>query len=255
MSKKWSFHLVGAALLLLILATALLAPSDNEAISHLNAIDPEQDVSSSASDAVRLENEVTDPDPRAQEALRILVQTHPHPDIRNDLNHLIESGEVWLNFQEDVLHDSRAVAAVMAISIPGREGFTLTLSVRPSVLLDNSISLGYKQLVIYHEYIHVRQVREGRVSIAIFIPTRPERVTEAFYREHVPSELEAYERECQLAGNLGIVDQLNLCQEYAQDGRAALQRIVIYNMQLQVAQYPRQLAALQQVADELGIGN
>ena len=74
-------------------------------------------------------------------------------------------------------------------------------------LLDPRTSKLHKQLVIYHEWIHIRQHREDRV---------PE------IRYEV--EMEAYLAECVYAKEIGALDDAPICAPYFTGGEQALRK-------------------------------
>ena len=114
---------------------------------------------------------------RSQEALRVLVQTHPAEEVRTQLNQWILDGRVWLNFQRDAVNRYGSIAAATYVNTPER-GILLTLVVSPELLLDPQQSQAFRQLVIFHEYVHLRQQIQGTFPPEVIMgvmdaPNRP----------------------------------------------------------------------------------
>ena len=94
------------------------------------------------------------PEARISLILKDLVETHPSPQISRDLNNLVTSGKVFLNFQPAM--SPGAAATIMWVNTPSH-GQVLTLVTPAEWLLDPTTSRELKQLVIFHEYQHLRQ--------------------------------------------------------------------------------------------------
>jgi hypothetical protein len=150
--------------------------------------------------------------------LKRLVQTHPSPKISRDLNGMIERGDVFLNFQDDMMRTTRGVATVQYINTPSH-GLVLTLMVSADALLDPNQTDAFKQLVIYHEYIHIEQQRDGRIPKRQLYARRADvPLTEEEMRFIFKAESEAYEEECRLAVELHMESAFGLCVSYAKEG-------------------------------------
>ena len=165
---------------------------------------------------------------RAQEALRLLVQSHPRVEIRRDLNELIEDEVVLLNFQDVLTADHGVFASTMLL--PSEDGIILTLAISPTLLLDERESRELQQLVIYHEYIHIRQALDGTVPAWTFAPHGSEDITEEYLRYFLAAEVEAYEAECAFADELHSEETLVLCVIRDQQGRQAMREAFALNL-------------------------
>ncbi|MDP3793388.1 MAG: hypothetical protein Q8R07_01410, partial [Candidatus Uhrbacteria bacterium] len=97
---------------------------------------------------------------QAQEVMSDLVQSHPHPVIRNTLNQLIVGREVGL-----LLKPMAGILPHEAsfIVMPDERGIMRDILNYPTeYLLDPRTSKQHKQLVIYHEWIHYEQQKDRR---------------------------------------------------------------------------------------------
>lgn len=156
-----------------------------------------------------------------QEAIRDLIQTHPHPEIRGELSTLILNHEVGLNF-DDLARDVGAMATVVYGKMEGSDKETIALNFSLDHLFDAKTSRAFKQLVIYHEWIHIKQQRSKRYPDWLAkgrLPSTPEEV-----RTFFEAESEAYVEECALAVALDQTDVLDVCSMYKQDGKRAMRK-------------------------------
>jgi len=228
-SKKWTFHILRAVLLLFILLLAFIGPSavepDELSRDALSILEPEP--SSNAPPTAISQDELERME-EALEALRVLVQTHPAPEISHDLNELVETRQVYLNLQDHVVGSDQNIASARYINTP--QGVHLTLVVSPRLLLDPDISHEFKQLVIYHEYIHIRQQLTGSTPSWLAIGVPPETLTDDEIRIFIDAEMEAYVAECRLAERIHAIQSFELCVIYGNGGlsamRAAYSRIL-----------------------------
>ncbi len=149
--------------------------------------------------------------------LEKLVKTHPHEDVRVKLNRLVEDNVVFLNFQEGIGMGGEGLATVTYVRTP-THGTVLTLSIGLSELYNKATSKVYKQLVIYHEYIHIDQQLEKRYPGLAITRRADIPFTEKEIRLHFASEVEAYEGECKLAVKLDAAHEIDICQAYAEGG-------------------------------------
>ncbi len=164
---------------------------------------------------------------RAQEALRVLIQTHPRIEISRDLNRLIEDEVVVLNFQDSLTGDLGLFASTMLLTT--EDGSFLTLSVSPTLLLDESRH-ERQQLVIYHEYIHLRQALDGTVPAWTFTPRGAADITEEYLRYFLAAEMEAYEAECDFADEIRSEETLQLCVVRDHLGRQAMREAFAWTL-------------------------
>lgn len=207
------FALVSAA----AMAVFVLYASDQPTAQPLPA--PRVRVRHMTADAVAI-NPDLDEMARAQEALRVLVTTHPAREIREDLNRLIIEERVMLNFQDILTKNAGNFASTTLLS--SGDHTYLTLAVSPTMLLDGSTSHDLQQMIIYHEYIHIRQALDGTVPAWTFAPREAAGITEEYIRYFLAAETEAYEAECLFANEIHSDITLEFCVVYDQHGRQAM---------------------------------
>lgn len=183
--------------------------------------------------------------------LKRLITSHPDPSISRDLHALIEKGGVYLNFQPEIFNGSGSLATVMLVNTP-TTGEVLTLSIDPVHLANPQQSDAYKQLVIYHEYQHIRQHREQRYPREMLMQVlRPDLLTERDIRLQLDAEVEAYEAEVLLAVKLGWQQHLpEFCQAYANGGRNGLYRLLAARYERENGIYALHPAVLRRIASE-----
>lgn len=164
--------------------------------------------------------------------LKDLVQTHPRKEIREDLDRLIETGEVALNFEELArAQNSLATILLLDDSSTGRETYVFNFSAER--ILDTSASKAFKQLVVFHEWIHLRQQIEQRAPKWIargMMPKDKEQVHALF-----EAEMEAYEAECRLAVELKHSKEFFLCVAYERGGSEKLRSELATQLAVQPA--------------------
>lgn len=187
---------------------------------------------------------------RASMILERLVKTHPSPKINTELKGMIERHEVFLNFEESMLESSHAFATIQFIKTP-THGIILTLIVSANGLFDQAISDHFKQLVIYHEYIHVEQLRDGRIpqhqlyARRIDVPVGTSEMRAIFHMES-----EAYTEECKLAVSLKWEHEFALCESYANGGPAVM-RSFLASEYAQLPMYRQHAVLLKSLAVNL----
>ena len=182
-----------------------------------------------------------------RERIRLLIQEHPIDEIRNDLNRMIENGEILLNFQ--VEENSSAQYKVVtknqitwsSHTIDSEDEYFLTLTVNPDwlAMLGSSRTVVEGLLVIYHEYQHHKQ----------YIASNPEdrKVWEESHRPNTEitqeracdlmwrAEKEAYAAECRIANAWGVKMSSDLCM-YVDTG---LWKQAMFNlMQKEITMFP-----------------
>ena len=224
MTQHRSFQILKAGLLFSLVLLAFVEPPES-GHEELSPVSPE--ASSQSPSSIHVSDDELEEMSRAQEALRVLVQTHPHPDIRGDLNTLIESGQVYLNFQEHATGEN-SIASARFIRTP--EGLILALVVSPRLLLDESRSLALKQLIVYHEYIHIRQQLSGSQPAWLATGFLIENISDEQIRTYIDAEMEAYEAECRFAEQIEATDAFALCQVYSTHGVRALRNALADNI-------------------------
>jgi hypothetical protein len=163
---------------------------------------------------------------QASLVLKDLVQNHPHREIREDLNQMIESGRVFLNFQEEIAGHNN-IASVTWIKTP-THGTVLTFVFSPSGLTGNEHTREFKQLVIYHEYQHILQQLSRKYPSALV--ANNSRLDPNHLRLFFEAESEAYEKESQLAIQLGWENHFEFCKTYKQHGLTAMRQQLAANL-------------------------
>lgn len=161
-------------------------------------------------------------DQEASLVLKDLIQSHPHEVMREDLDRLITGGSVFLNFQDSVTSGQNALATVMYVNTP-THGTVLALNVSKRHLTDPHSAKLFKQLVIYHEWHHLRQQIEGTEPrwLATGIKN-PGQMSDGNVRIFFESEMKAYLPECELALKLDAVQLFPLYGAFAQGGVSGL---------------------------------
>ena len=191
----------------------------------------------------------TDPTPeeiRSTHVLRQLIQTHPDSEMRESLSHLISSGEVNLNFQDEPGSGTVSIARVLYGTVP-EKGTVLFFSFNQTELLNDKISSVFKQLVIYHEWNHIKQQREGRCPKSIYY-SRPPGVplTADFLQKYLEAEFEAYTAECRLAERIKALDLFAPCHTLLERGDLAFREKIagMYDTVREFAPYHDTLARI-----------
>lgn len=158
---------------------------------------------------------------RASIALKELIQTHPEKEIRVDLHQLLTSGQIYPNYQESLGSGGSAIATVLWVNLPGK-GESLVFSFNRSGLLDPKLTTSYKQLVIYHEWTHVKQQRAGTYPKSLTYASATDVMTsESSVRLTFEAEAEAYTAECGLAVRIKTVDEAPFCRTLVDRGEPA----------------------------------
>lgn len=147
--------------------------------------------------------------------LKDLVQSHPSREVREDMDQAIRSGTLPIAYQE--MSGAEAYDAFLA-PVQTDRGIRLVLFTPKSFLEDSTTSRTYKQLVLYHEWIHALQHLQGHLlPNGIRSPVS----------QHVENEVEAYAAECELAKQLNASGEEKLCQSYNQKGKQGLRDILL----------------------------
>ncbi|MBU1032865.1 hypothetical protein KJ937_02970 [Patescibacteria group bacterium] len=158
--------------------------------------------------------------------MKDLIQTHPHQEIRNDLNDLIIRGEIGLTFQQ-LKSAPNTQANVVYAQDPKNGERVLVLNYAIQDLLDSSLSRLYKQLVIYHEWIHIKQQREKRYPEWLATIDRPVQYPADVVEILLKSEMEAYSAQCELAIKLDVFREFEFCRAYKTNGAEELSNVVL----------------------------
>lgn len=153
-----------------------------------------------------------------------LVQSHPSPQIADTLNQLVERGVIFLSYSAEMhyLGGAAACAALQLINIDGA-GVRPVMEFSIPALVSRSDSKESKQLVIFHEFQHYRQLAEKRYPPESFYGHREDApVSEATVALIYRSECEAYLAEAQFAQSVGWSSHNDFCQVYAAGGEQVL---------------------------------
>ncbi len=141
----------------------------------------------------------------ASELLRDLLRNHPDQWVRNELYSIINSGKIALSFNA-IGKDSE-----MALSqLPYNGTWLVILGINPDFLLekrfpDTGTDKRYKQLVIYHEAIHI----QNHLSGLILIPQSEKVPDEKEANRIWDSEYAATRLEIEFAKRLGWNDLID----------------------------------------------
>lgn len=146
--------------------------------------------------------------------VEVLVKQHPHPDIRNDLNRLIENGTILLNWQTKSFMDGmfQVVPARVAKIVTneyekaGKDEY-LALTFGPEWLagLHTPDDIVLAMLIVYHEYQHYLQWVSGDEAIRASLRSQHDPTLAARYTPRQACtmmwqiENGAYQAECRLA--------------------------------------------------------
>lgn len=166
---------------------------------------------------------------RCMEALRQLFVTHPAEEIRKDFYERIAQGEVVVNFDKELMNNGRDIATLSLIELSGR--YVPLLAVNEHDLLSNALPNEAKQLIIYHEYIHYRQLTEGRAPAHTFLLQREgeNRLTTEEAVIVMRGEVEAYREECLLAEAQQWTRHVLVCQIFQQKGENGIREMLAEN--------------------------
>jgi|GEM_PF-6210808 len=156
----------------------------------------------------------TAPSISEQDAFQQLIVTHPDEEVRTDLYRLIATGHLWIS------HTARGHAAafslVPASQIPGVR-FPSDITHVPFLNLAPDFDDYYRtsggvasaQLVIFHEYVHYKQWRDGLLPEDTFFlqPVSAQDLEETCTKKW-HAEVDAYHKECEFAREIGLSDRL-----------------------------------------------
>ncbi len=148
--------------------------------------------------------------------LERLIATHPKKEISIEFYQLIERGEIMTSWTSSNDAQFQLVPRQM-IKVNTRSSNALipVLFIDPQILREQPTRNA--QLVIYHEYTHYRQWKDGLLPQSTFVlrtveSLSPEEFTKTC-KEKWYAEEHAYQRECELAIELGWTDTMPLCKE------------------------------------------
>src|SRR3990170_3254598 len=86
--------------------------------------------------------------------LKNVIESHPKKEIRQDLHAMIDKGTVFLNFESDIAAGGLATVFVIDINDQPK----IVLHIDSNILMDPHISNSYRQLVLFHEFQHIKQI-------------------------------------------------------------------------------------------------
>jgi hypothetical protein len=158
---------------------------------------------------------------REKELLLIeLIASHPHPEIQKDLPKLLKMRKLILRIGEAAQHS----AANVRIEKINPYGEVLVLRVWVNLLLSLKISKKFKQLILYHEWIHIKQYLEGRTPRWLISGRGSKHWTEKEAQIFFEGEIEATIAESKLAISMGVADEAVHYSAYRDGGEAELRR-------------------------------
>jgi|GEM_PF-6862845 len=162
-------------------------------------------------------------DSEASLIVKDLVQTHPHEAMRRHLDYLVSRGIIFLNFQ-DGIGGQNTLATVVYANTP-THGTVLALSISKKHLVDPATPKIFKQLVIFHEWHHLRQQLDRTKPEWLAMGVKdPGMMTEEMIRIFFEAEMEAYLPECELAVELDAIQTYPLYAVFANGGVSELRR-------------------------------
>ncbi len=163
--------------------------------------------------------------------LHSFIAHHPRTEIRHDLDQLIKTGKVAINFQEGVF-SNHMLATAYVTQVEGH-GLMPSLHLNPAYIADPNVDTRYKQLVIFHEYIHLDQMLRGRAPLATFKPKlatkdgKPPSISAEDAVTLLRAEIEAYQAECELGKEIGYTEEPEFCKTLVKDGEEAFRMHVV----------------------------
>ncbi len=153
------------------------------------------------------------------QVLRDLVLTHPDRAIRDTLDGLIKSGAILKNYQVARGIAGGTLASVELLNDPDTPEPILRID--PNILLDPQIDRRAKQMFLRHEYVHLRQLIDGRVPRQTFFPRSTDIPwTNDELRSIMIVEWEAYLAEAKFAAREQCLDAIPMISAYQRGPRA-----------------------------------
>jgi hypothetical protein len=162
--------------------------------------------------SLRQTNRQKDPIAKAFFQVKEILRTHPHPDVRGEFYRMVLRGDFRVSPQEQMGADAGFVpVAAEVIRLYGhkpRAAFTPVIHVDTIILRPE-----YKaraQLVLYHEYVHYEQWRDGRLvdDPSLGDPNESDFAHLDSCKKKWYAEAEAYHKTCLFGRQSGLVDQL-----------------------------------------------
>ncbi|MFA6428984.1 MAG: hypothetical protein WCV84_00610 [Patescibacteria group bacterium] len=154
-----------------------------------------------------------------------VIRTHPSSELRTRLMEWLRVGRVQLN-NESAHTDALGMVAAVLYRETVR-GPALTLAVSPVLFFGPQFTRARRQVMVYHEYIHLRQQIDGTIPATELRGTMRDHLTDTGIRWKLRAEFEAYEEECRLGLTFMGPGYSELCRRYAAHGRRALRESVV----------------------------
>lgn len=205
--KLPGFVKIFGGILLAMIALVIIAPLVRERPTVRAASqEPAVDVRSRSMDARSSKQHTQYRDPFWE-----LTATHPDPGVNTDLHQLIASGEIIISHTAQMAAEFILVPRdkLPGIDLPDEVSHAPVLNLSPTFL---SRERAFQQLVIYHEYAHYRQWRDGSFPEDTFFlqrlaETAEERSEQCTKKWH--AEIDAYHQERMFARASGIGERLD----------------------------------------------
>lgn len=140
-----------------------------------------------------------------QQLAKEAITSHPSDQIAKDLHGLILAGDVLLNIQKISL-------GFDAAAFTSDDGLVV-LSISPKLLTNGRARSQYTQLVIFHEYQHIKEHRSFMHPLQKLGQTHTSR---EYFEELLEAEKRAYTAECKFATELNFehTEGLEFCAAY-----------------------------------------
>lgn len=153
-----------------------------------------------------------------------LVDHHRSAEIRTEFKFLASNGSVGL---EVYPMNPKASTLILATNEQMRSGSFAKLGMQEEFLVDSNYSRNYREIVLLHEWTHIKQIRENR-----FVGLPVDRQADGSQRlrdtrnlhEYFFSEAEAFEACCKFAILIDSTDEVSVCNAYRHRGRAGMLR-------------------------------
>lgn len=159
--------------------------------------------------------------------LELRVQRHPRKEIREDFNRLIADGTIAIDWHDGPA-DGSAPAAMFGLTDTNDPFFAFGYNFinHPKMMKDDR----YIDLIVYHEYVHCEDYRTGKEPPEAFKGLHQNgTVTLEQAKRDLRTELRAYLAECELAREMGWLDELFVTRAYRDGGLEGMAQHVLNN--------------------------
>ena len=140
-----------------------------------------------------------------------ILRTHPHPNVRGEFYQMIVDNKMGISWYTG----SSAAFVLIPVELIGTSGGTPTDDLFPALFVDPKILRpelrAVAQLILYHEFVHYEQWRDGRIPEDAFVlkplasrASLQDTCTKKWY-----AEAEAYHRACAFARETGLIEQID----------------------------------------------